>query len=79
MLDIETVTRNSTAKTMRLVEASPEALRECADRIDLASRNRLPGDSVMCELTPGIHVVHVPLLDHRPSLMDAPAESGVTI
>lgn len=60
MLDIETVSRNATAKSLRLIQASPDALRECADRIEQSARSRIPGESIICELTPGIHIVHKP-------------------
>ena len=58
MLDIEGVTRNATAKAMRLIVASPEALRECADRIERCMVGATQGEAVICELTPTVHVVY---------------------
>ena len=60
MLDLEQTKRNATAKNIRLIDASPEALRECADRLEKMVVSLNPGESTLCELTPGIHVVHKP-------------------
>lgn len=61
MLDLETVTKNSTAKCLKIIEASPAALRECADRLEAAEHGDFhPGDTIICELTPKIHVLFKP-------------------
>ena len=51
MLDILTVSKNVIARNFKLIEASPESLRECADRLDIAIKNMNQGESVLCELT----------------------------
>lgn len=60
MLDIETVTRNATARTFRFISASPEALREHADRLEQAAKDSVRGEAVQCELSPGVVLVYKP-------------------
>lgn len=61
MLSLETVTRNALAKSVRVIEASPEALRECASRLEeLAKGGILAGEAVLCPLTQGIVMIYKP-------------------
>lgn len=54
------VTRNAQAQTRRIIIASPDSLRECADRLEAMARSAHHGESVLCELAQGITVVHRP-------------------
>lgn len=56
----EQISRNAQAEQKRVILATPEALRECADRLDHAVKAARDGESVLCELTPGITVIFKP-------------------
>lgn len=59
-MSFESISRNAQASQKRIVIASPDALRECADRLDHASKAVRHGESVICDLTNGITVIFKP-------------------
>lgn len=64
-MSFEQVTRNAQAQQKRVVLADPDSLRECADRLQAAVNGAGHGESVLCELTPGITIVFKPELGSR--------------
>lgn len=64
-MSFETVTRNAQALQKRVIMANPESLRECADRIETAAKAANFGESVLCELTPGVTVIFKPEINSR--------------
>lgn len=59
-MNFEVITRNAQAQQKKVILASPEALRECADRLEHAIKGALKGESILCDLTPTSVVVFKP-------------------
>lgn len=59
-MNFEVITRNAQAQQKKVILASPEALRECADRLEHALKGALKGESILCDLTPTSVVVFKP-------------------
>lgn len=77
MITLETIQRNVTAQKVRVVEATPEALREAADRIETMMREGYQsGDSVLCPFSPTIMLLYKPELQAR---LHFPAVESETI
>jgi hypothetical protein len=57
---LEATTRNATAKSIRLIQTTPEALRELANRLEHSADFCVRGEFAICELTPSIQVVYTP-------------------
>jgi hypothetical protein len=61
VISLEVVTRNALARSVRIIEASPDALREAASRLEeLAKGGVLAGEAVLCPLTQGIVMIYKP-------------------
>lgn len=60
MLDIEQISTNTTAYRGRVVIATPESLRELANRLEQQALDAQTMEVIECELTPSIRVVYKP-------------------
>jgi NADH dehydrogenase FAD-containing subunit len=60
MITFERTNAKNHATTVKLIEASPELLRQLADRLDIGAKNALKGETVVCPLTDTITLIYQP-------------------
>lgn len=73
MLNIESSSKQPDAFATKLVQLTPQDLRQAADRLDHLAREALPGESVLCELTRSIMIAYRPEMNLSPQVIVARA------
>ncbi len=60
MLKLETAQTMSPVHSVRLIEASPEVLRDMADRMDNAAKSPTTDGVILCPFTSGVVLAYKP-------------------